>query len=442
MFAQDNGEMPKELQHMDVDKHKNANFTTKILSSSDAASERLVIVRYYLDRPGYDINHSSARIWKDPPPTCYAVDVQDFLARQGITTREDGIIAEIYLDKFKSYMLLQALGDDIVLDFGASSADNPGILNIRLTDMQATLVDDRTMMVATTPAVGSEQKHPPPAAARRPQNCNMGPAGLFAFSLTVGLETAELTGRLVPNFVEPSFVLTYATYAFFVSGLLQLLVGMWEVTRNNIYGATAFSLFGCFWLANGLKLILVNYFGANIPEELLGPDDWGNFIRNLYILGFTSVLFKQTLIMNRVTTTLITLLCLLVLFIALSGWSEVIEWFQMVFGWCVSAFAFFTFTAEMTNEVYQRQVFNLYPWVADSPDEVFGAAGKANSLYSKAARLRSASVHASSLGAAAATATPSSAGVQQPSRNVTNQHSVRSVLPVIEGKSEVDVKVE
>lgn len=35
----------------------------------------------------------------------------------------------------------------------------------------------------------------------------------------------------------------------FYGGLVQLLVGMWEVKRNNLFGATAFSSYGAFWMS-------------------------------------------------------------------------------------------------------------------------------------------------------------------------------------------------
>jgi succinate-acetate transporter protein len=219
-------------------------------------------------------------------------------------------------------------------------------------------------------------------------HCNTSPVGLFAFSLTVALESADLLGKLVPNTVAPSFVLTWGPYAFFVSGLLQLIVGMFEVTRNNVYGATAFMAFGCFWLANGAKLIFTSFFPADIPDEYLVDDPVGQFIRSFYIFGFVCVLFKQTLVMNRLTTTLITLLCCLTFATSMAGWSLAFEWIQMIFGWGVSLFAFYTFTAEFTNEVYQREVFKMYPWEVDSSDEIFGAAGRSNTLQSKATKLR------------------------------------------------------
>ena len=218
--------------------------------------------------------------------------------------------------------------------------------------------------------------------------------GLFAFSLTVILETADLYGKLFENSVNPSFVLTWGPYAFFVSGLIQLIVGMFEVTRNNIYGATAFMAFGSFWLANGTRLVLTTYFPDQIPPNLDEPDPVGTFIRNIFIFAFLCVLFKQTLVASKLSSLLIALTASLVLATALSGFSVVFQWMQMIFGTSVSLCAFYVFAAEFTNEVYQREVFHMYPWSKDSPKQIFAAAGSSVPMQSRAAMLRTARAQA------------------------------------------------
>jgi succinate-acetate transporter protein len=249
--------------------------------------------------------------------------------------------------------------------------EEPGILNIRLTD-------------TSSEGNGGEGNQ----AFTVPHYCNTSPVGLFAFSMANALQTTSLLGTLVPNAVGASFVLTYGPYGFWLCGLLQLIVGMNEVRRNNIYGATAFMAFGSFWLANGTSLIIQNYFPSEIPDELLVADPVGNFIINFYVFGFVCALLKQTLVMNKLTTTLIALLAVLILSISLTGWTVVFEWIQLIFGWIVSLVAFYVFPAEFTNEVYQREVFKMYPWTIDSSEEHFGAAGRANTLQSKATKLR------------------------------------------------------
>ena len=42
----------------------------------------------------------------------------------------------------------------------------------------------------------------------------------------------------------------------FYGGLTQLLAGMWEFRNRNVFGATAFSTYGGFWLSLGMFVIL------------------------------------------------------------------------------------------------------------------------------------------------------------------------------------------
>ena len=195
--------------------------------------QRLVVVRYFLDRPGYYFQHSnsSARFWKEPPACCTLSDIKEFLIQQNILDDESSptndaqqqqqhILAEVYLDQFSSYMFLDAPDDNdigITFDFQSSTRDNPTLLDIRLTDLN----------ISNTIGGGT-------LSAAPPKQCNMSPAGLFAFTMVVGLEATswliELTASSSSS-IAPSFNLIYGPYAFFVGGLLQLLVGICEITR-------------------------------------------------------------------------------------------------------------------------------------------------------------------------------------------------------------------
>lgn len=94
--------------------------------------------------------------------------------------------------------------------------------------------DDRTIAAAASPIAD-------PA-----------PLGLAAFALTTFLLSASNAGWM-----------THATgnawlgYAFAYGGLGQLLAGMWEFRNRNVFGATAFSTYGGFWIGLGLWVLLV-----------------------------------------------------------------------------------------------------------------------------------------------------------------------------------------
>jgi succinate-acetate transporter protein len=60
------------------------------------------------------------------------------------------------------------------------------------------------------------------------------------------------------------------------SGLAQLLAGMWEFRNRNVFGATAFSTYGGFWMSLGIFVVLAEVSktfaaavnGANLTNAL------------------------------------------------------------------------------------------------------------------------------------------------------------------------------
>jgi hypothetical protein len=101
--------------------------------------------------------------------------------------------------------------------------------------------DDRISAVPASPVA------PAVAPAADPA-----PLGLAGFALTTFLLSAKNAGWM-----------THATgdawlgYAFAYGGLAQLLAGMWEFRNRNVFGATAFSTYGGFWIGLALWVKLV-----------------------------------------------------------------------------------------------------------------------------------------------------------------------------------------
>jgi len=69
------------------------------------------------------------------------------------------------------------------------------------------------------------------------------PLGLGAFALTTFLLSAFNAG-----WMTHSSGLAWLGYALAYGGLCQLLAGMWEFRNRNVFGATAFSTYGGFWI--------------------------------------------------------------------------------------------------------------------------------------------------------------------------------------------------
>src|SRR5438045_635724 len=93
------------------------------------------------------------------------------------------------------------------------------------------------------------------------------PLGLAAFALT----TFILSGH------NASFIpdVLWIGLALFYGGLAQLLAGMWEFRNRNVFGATAFSTYGGFWLSLGVFVTLLDT--TSIASTLkLAPTDIDN----------------------------------------------------------------------------------------------------------------------------------------------------------------------
>src|ERR1700734_1502026 len=95
----------------------------------------------------------------------------------------------------------------------------------------------------------SEDRTVAPAIAASPI-ADPAPLGLAAFALTTFLLSAANAHWMNGNATGNAWV----GYAFAYGGLCQLLAGMWEFRNRNVFGATAFSTYGGFWIGLGLWL--------------------------------------------------------------------------------------------------------------------------------------------------------------------------------------------
>jgi succinate-acetate transporter protein len=78
------------------------------------------------------------------------------------------------------------------------------------------------------------------------------PLGLAAFALTTFLLSAKNA-----NWMTHATGDAWLGYALAYGGLCQLLAGMWEFRNRNVFGSTAFSTYGGFWIGLGLYILLV-----------------------------------------------------------------------------------------------------------------------------------------------------------------------------------------
>jgi uncharacterized protein len=78
------------------------------------------------------------------------------------------------------------------------------------------------------------------------------PLGFAAFAVTIFLLSAANAGWMRSASGD-----VWLSYAFSYGGLVLLLAGMWEFRNRNVFGATAFSTYGGFWIGLALWAELV-----------------------------------------------------------------------------------------------------------------------------------------------------------------------------------------
>jgi uncharacterized protein len=88
------------------------------------------------------------------------------------------------------------------------------------------------------------------------------PLGLAAFALTTFMLSGH-NATFIPDIL-------WVGLALFYGGLIQLLAGMWEFRNRNVFGSTAFSTYGGFWLGLGAFVILAET--TKLGGALKGPD--------------------------------------------------------------------------------------------------------------------------------------------------------------------------
>jgi succinate-acetate transporter protein len=124
------------------------------------------------------------------------------------------------------------------------------------------------------------------------------PLGLAAFALTTFLLSAANAGWMTKASGS-----AWLGYAFAYGGFCQLLAGMWEFRNKNVFGATAFSTYGGFWIGLGLWALLV---APGIKSPAVANHDLGWIVLAFAIFN-TYMLIMSTQVSAAVFGVFLTL---------------------------------------------------------------------------------------------------------------------------------------
>jgi succinate-acetate transporter protein len=126
------------------------------------------------------------------------------------------------------------------------------------------------------------------------------PLGLAGFALTTFLLSGT-NASFIPDLI-------WVGFAIFYGGLAQFCAGMWEFRNRNVFGATAFSTYGGFWMGIGLYVILAHT--TSFLSSLTGKNDVNNSLA-WFLLSFaifnTYMLFWSTRVSVAVFGVFLTL---------------------------------------------------------------------------------------------------------------------------------------
>ncbi|KAF8647548.1 hypothetical protein AX16_006637 [Volvariella volvacea WC 439] len=140
---------------------------------------------------------------------------------------------------------------------------------------------------------------------------NPGALGLFSFaSTTLILSLYNVQTRHVnaPNLV--------VGMAIFCGGLAQLLAGMWEFPKGNMFGATAFTSYGAFWMSYATILIPGSGILAAYAED---PEEFASAV-GIYLITWMLVTFFLFIVSLRKSVSFIALFgCLTITFLLLAA---------------------------------------------------------------------------------------------------------------------------
>lgn len=174
----------------------------------------------------------------------------------------------------------------------------------------------------------------------------LGLFGLAIVTLVASSQKMELTSGL-------SLVLPWA---IFLGGIAQLIASLFDFKHNNLFGATAFSAYGLFWIGMAMSwLIKLGCFG-NTLTQAVDVKQLGFVFIGYMIL--TIVFTISGLKMSKAMFVLLLLIVVLFLGLALDSfgcghvWHAVAAYAELA----ISLLTFYVLAAKYLNSFFGRNI--------------------------------------------------------------------------------------
>ena len=177
-----------------------------------------------------------------------------------------------------------------------------------------------------------------------------GPLGLACFALTTFCLSLVNAGLVAKEAVSVVVAL-----ALVYGGTVQVFAGMWEYKKNNVFGATAFSSYGAFWVSFGIFEIFAAQKIFVVPPQ-------GVWMFLVAWTIFTFYMWIGSFATNKALVTTFTLLIIafILLDMGAAGNAAAHTWGGYV-GILTAFAAWYTSAAGVLNTVYGRVVLPVGP---------------------------------------------------------------------------------
>ncbi len=176
---------------------------------------------------------------------------------------------------------------------------------------------------------------------------NPAPLGLLGFGMTTLLLNLHNAG------IMPLSIVIVAM-GFALGGSAQIIAGLMEFKKNNLFGATAFTAYGFFWWS--LIIIWINPFTAVAAADDLSM--------GFYLMAwgiFTLAMFVGTLKHNRASQVVFLTLTLLFFLLAVADFSSSAS-IKQIAGWVgivCGAAAIYNALAQIINNEFGSPLLPL-----------------------------------------------------------------------------------
>jgi hypothetical protein len=172
--------------------------------------------------------------------------------------------------------------------------------------------------------------------------------GLMAFGMTTVLLNLHNSGL----FPLGSMILSMG---LFYGGIAQIIAGIMEYRNSNMFGMTAFTAYGLFWLSL-VSLIVIPELGLAQPA--------GKTAMAAYLLMwgmFTALMTVSAARLNKALLAVFVTLTILFVLLAIGQYSPLIHTIAGYEGILCGFTAIYTGFADITNDVYGRTVIPIWP---------------------------------------------------------------------------------